>query len=163
MQVTQQSIDSIIPYARNPRKNTNAVDKVSASIQEFGFRQPIVVDSDNVIIAGHTRYEAAKKLGMSEVPVHVAESLTEQQVKAYRLADNRVSQESEWDLDLLKLELSDLDGMFTGFDQGEIDDLLDEEREGETDQESVPESEPEPITKQGDIWVCGNHRVMYGS
>ena len=117
----------IIPYARNPRRNEKAVDKVAASIKEFGFRQPIVVDPEMVVIAGHTRLEAAQKLGLEEVPVHVAEGLTDQQIKAYRIADNRVSQEAEWDLDLLSLELKDLEGFdlsLTGFESDEINNAL---------------------------------------
>lgn len=123
--ITEETrLGSLIPYARNPRKNEQAVDKVAASIQEFGFRQPIVIDEENVIIAGHTRYLAAQKLKLDKVPVHTAKGLTAQQVKAYRLADNRVSQESEWDLELLKLELPEINGSFTGFTQEEIDQLL---------------------------------------
>ena len=108
MHVEIRDIQSIIPYARNPRKNDDAIEKVAASIKEFGWRQPIVVDSDGVIIAGHTRYQAAKRLGMAEVPAHIAEGLTDAQIKAYRLADNRSGQEAEWDLDLLGIELSEL-------------------------------------------------------
>ena len=90
MKIENVSIAKVIPYIRNPRKNENAVEKVASSIKEFGFRQPIVVDEESVIIAGHTRYESAKRLGMETVPVHVAKGLTPQQVKAYRIADNRV-------------------------------------------------------------------------
>ena len=127
MDIIKTPINKVIPYARNPRKNDLAVDKVAASIKEFGFRQPIVVDSEYVVIAGHTRLQAAQKLELHEVPVHIADSLTEQQVKAYRIADNRVSQESEWDLDLLKLELQDLqdiDLSVTGFDTDELKEYL---------------------------------------
>lgn len=162
MDVQQADIDSVIPYARNPRKNEKAVDKVAASIKEFGFRQPIVVDSEKVVIAGHTRLEAAKKLNLSQVPIHIAEGLTEAQVKAYRLADNRVSQEAEWDIDLLKLELSELDDIFTGFDEDEIANLLQETTEGLTDEDEVPEIPEEPVSKLGDVWILGNHRLMCG-
>lgn len=162
MKVVKVGIDKIIPYARNPRKNDLAVDKVAASIKEFGFRQPIVVDTENVIIAGHTRYMAAKKLQMNTIPVHIAEGLTPQQVKAYRIADNRVSQESEWDYELLKLELPEIDGLFTGFDQDEIDELLKPEFEGLTDEDAVPDVPDDAITKEGDIWLLGNHRLMCG-
>ena len=157
------SIQTIIPYARNPRKNDLAVDKVASSIKEFGFRQPIVVDEENVIIAGHTRYLAAQKLGLTQVPTHTAEGLTPQQVKAYRIADNRVSQEAEWDMEMLKLELPEIEGMFTGFDQEEIDALLaPEPTEGLTDEDAVPDAPEEPITVEGDIWILGNHRLMCG-
>ena len=101
-------IGDITPYANNPRNNKDAVDKVAASLREFGFKQPIVVDKDNVVIAGHTRLKAAKKLKMKEVPVLVADDLTEEQVKAYRLADNKTAEFAEWDFDLLADELSDI-------------------------------------------------------
>ena len=108
MQVEMRPIDAVVPYARNPRKNAAAVDKVAASLREFGWRQPIVVDAAGVIVVGHTRYEAARRLGMAEVPVHVAADLTPQQAKAYRLVDNRAAQFAEWDADLLRCELDEL-------------------------------------------------------
>lgn len=122
-------IESIIPYASNPRNNAHAVDKVAASIKQFGIRQPIVVDKDMVIIAGHTRYLAAKKLGLKQFPVHVAEDLSPAQVKAYRIADNRVAQEATWDNELLKYEFEGLhdfefDLLETGFTQKEINKIL---------------------------------------
>ena len=92
MKISTIKIDDIVPYARNPRKNKNAISKVMASLKEFGFRQPIVVDSDLVVIVGHTRLEAARQLGLKEVPVHIAEGLTKAQIKAYRIADNRTNQ-----------------------------------------------------------------------
>lgn len=101
--------DNIIPYDRNPRRNTEAVKYVANSIKEFGFKQPIVVDKDNVIIAGHTRWLAAQTLGLEEVPCIVAEDLTDEQVKAYRLADNKVGEMASWDFDLLAEELASLD------------------------------------------------------
>ena len=145
MQIDVLPIESVIPYIRNPRDNSGAVDKVAASLKEFGFRQPIVVDEEMVVIAGHTRLLAAKKLKLTEVPIHIATTLTKQQVKAYRLADNRVSQEAVWDNDLLALELDELklddyDLDLTGFDVDEIADLLaDDPSEGLTDEDSVPE------------------------
>src|ERR1035438_5418869 len=123
-------IDKPVPYARNSRKiPERAIDKVAASIKEFGWRQSIVVDKDGVIICGHTRWLAAKKLGLREVPVHVAENLTPAQVKAYRLMDNRSHDETSFDLELLGPELEDLKGMdfdlsLTGFDDFEIDALI---------------------------------------
>lgn len=107
MKIEDWPISKIIPYARNPRKNDNAVAGVAGSIKEFGFRQPVVVDSDGVIIVGHTRVAAARQLGLTVVPVHVADSLTESQKKAYRLADNRSGENAEWDQDLLALEIGD--------------------------------------------------------
>lgn len=150
MKVETWPIDKPIPYSRNPRNNEAAVSKVAGSIKEFGWRQPIVVDSEGVIIAGHTRLLAAQHLRLKEVPVHVATDLTPQQIKAYRLADNRVGQEAEWDNDLLKLELSELedDGFdldLTGFDEDELDALLAEEDERQLDEEKYTTKIETPI------------------
>ena len=124
-------INKIVPYSRNPRKNQH-VDKVASSIKEFGFQQPIVVDKDHVIIVGHTRYQAAMKLGMKEVPVIIANNLSENQVKAYRIADNRVAEESQWDNELLNLELLDLqksefDLDSLGFEQNELNRIFNQD------------------------------------
>src|SRR5688572_28378052 len=130
MQVEQWSIDRPIPYARNARKIPQAaIDKVASSIKEFGWRHPIVVDEEDVVIAGHTRLLAARKLGLAHVPVHVAHGLTPAQVKTYRLLDNRSHEETEWDLELLGPELADLqlldmDLELTGFDADEIAEAL---------------------------------------
>lgn len=134
MKIKQTQIDKIIPYARNPRKNSDAIAKVSASLKEFGWQQPIVVDSEMVVIAGHTRLAAARNLDMEKVPVVIADNLTPAQVKAYRIADNRVGQEAEWDDDLLRLEIRDLedddyDLSLTGFDLDELGDLFYEPEE----------------------------------
>lgn len=170
LEIFKIATEKVIPYARNPRKNEEAVSKVAASIKEFGWRQPIVVDKDYVIIAGHTRLMAAQSLGLKEVPIHVAEDLSEAQVKAYRIADNRVADEAEWDYDLLKLELADLGNMdmdlsLLGFDPDELDDLL-----ADTDElDGLPSEEDnevpdvvESICKPGDIWLLGDHRVCCG-
>ena len=160
--------DKVIPYARNPRQNAQAVAKVAASIKEFGFRQPIVVDQDMVIIAGHTRLLASQQLGLAKVPVHIAEGMTPAQIKAYRLADNRVSQEAEWDNELLAIELGELSDLgfaleLTGFDDSELDKLLPGELPAAlTDEDSVPEVPETPITKPGDVWLLGNHRLLCG-
>ena len=125
MNIEYKSIDEITPYINNPRKNKEAVDKVAASIKEFGFQQPIVVDKDNVIIVGHTRLQAAKKLKLKTVPVKVAEDLTEEQARAYRLADNKTNEFSLWDDDLLLPELDsieDIDMSLFGFDIN-LDDI----------------------------------------
>ena len=127
MEVKKVNIDKVIPYINNPRKNTN-VDKVMSSIKEFGFQQPIVVDKENVIVVGHTRYEAAKKLDLKEVPVVVA-NLTELQAKAYRIADNKVAQDNYWDFEKLQIELDNIlennyDLLNTGFDTDELDNLM---------------------------------------
>ena len=142
MQVVSMPIEDIRPYERNPRKNAGAVKKVAASLLEFGWQQPIVVDGETVIIAGHTRWAAAKSLGWTEAPVTVADKLSPEQVKAYRLADNRTNEEASWDKPLLALELNSLDlsGFnlhLTGFDDAELaklklgdDDLNPEEQMG---------------------------------
>ena len=119
-------IEKIIPYARNPRNNVNAVDAVVASIKEFGFQQPIVLDKKNTIIVGHTRHLASRKLGLKEVPIVYADNLTQAQVKAYRIADNRINQNATWDYELLKLEFDDidLDVNFTGFGNDEVDNIM---------------------------------------
>ena len=125
MNIIQTPINEITPYARNPRKNEAAIAKVAASIKEFGFRQPIVVDGEKVVIVGHTRLEAARQLGLADVPVHIATGLTDTQAKAYRLADNRTGEEATWDSELLALELDDLDGEIDldilGFEPDELD------------------------------------------
>jgi DNA modification methylase len=161
-------LEKITPYARNARKiPPAAVDKVAASIREFGWRQPIVVDREGVIICGHTRLLAAYKLGLPEAPVHVAENLTPAQVRAYRLLDNRSHDETTWDDDLLGLELLDLKGMgvdldLTGFDGREIDDLLANPELGDS-ADAVPDLPVNPVTIPGELWLCGpHHRILCG-
>ena len=123
-------IEKIIPYARNPRKNQD-IDKVASSIKEYGFQQPLVLDKDNIIIVGHTRFSAAKKLGLKKIPCLIADKLTNAQVKAYRIADNRVAEESKWDNELLNLELIELqkdnvDLESLGFEQEELNKIFNE-------------------------------------
>jgi len=157
-----------IPYARNPRCVPDlAISKVAGSIKEFGFRQPIVVDAEGVIIAGHTRLLAAERLGLERVPVLVAVDLTPAQVKAYRLADNRTAQEATWDPELLNIELEDLAGLdidlsLTGFGSEEIAALLASPTEGLTGPDSVPEPPTEPVSRSGDLWLLGCHRLLCG-
>jgi len=144
-----------------------AVDKVAASIREFGWRQPIVVDQQGVIICGHTRLLAARQLGLRQAPVHVAGNLTPVQVRAYRLLDNRSHEETDWDCELLGLELLDLkdldiDLSLTGFDPQEIDTLLATEEEMDEQANQVPELPSEPVTRSGDLWICGAHHVLCG-
>ena len=168
MNIILRPIDSIYPYARNARQiPPGAINKVAASLAEFGWRQPIVVDRDGVIICGHVRLLAAQKLGLKEVPVHVAENLTAAQVRAYRLLDNRSHDETTWDEELLSLELLDLKDMgldlnLTGFDMDEIDEFIArvEGAEGLTDPDAVPEVPENPISKPGDLWIAGNHRIL---
>lgn len=129
-----KSLDEIKPYENNPRRNDDAVDKVAESIKAFGFRVPIVIDKDGVIIAGHTRYKAAIKLELGGVPCIMADDLSPKQVKAYRIADNKVADASYWDNKLLLDELDDLDDIFTGFEDGEIfNNILDETDNGVLD------------------------------
>lgn len=159
MNVISVKVKDLKPYEKNPRKNDNAVKYVAESIKQFGFKVPIVIDKDNVIIAGHTRYKASKKLGLLEVPCIVADDLTNEQVKAFRLADNKVSEYSEWDYDILNLELSDLSMNMNdfGFD---LDFSIEEEKEPEEDNYIVELKEPK--AKLGDIYQLGNHRLMCG-
>lgn len=171
MDVIELPLGQIIPYARNPRRNDKAVAAVAASIAEFGWRQPIVVDENMVVLAGHTRLEAARQLGLETAPVHVAGGLTEAQARAFRIMDNRSAQNAEWDDELLGLELGDLleaefDLGLTGFTEEEIGALMSGlaedgagPREGEDD---VPETPDEPVSRRGDLWVLGNHRLLCG-
>jgi len=160
----------VVPYARNPRKNQAAIVKVAASIKEFGFRQPIVVDSEMVIVVGHTRYLAALQLGMEKIPVHVAEGLSPEQIKAYRIMDNRSHEASEWDDPLLAIELTELqdadfDMDLTGFDEDELAEKLAAGivgTAGLTDPDEVPEPPDDAITQPGDLWVLGDHRLLCG-
>ena len=169
MKVELAAIDTIKPYPNNPRKlSETAIEKVAQSIQEFGFRQPIVVDKDRVIVAGHTRFRASKKLGLKQVPVSVIDNLTEEQINAYRIADNRTADESEWDNELLKMEIKELEAKdfkldLLGFNEDQLNSILFEEKQGLTDEDEVPETPEEPISKLGDIWKLGNHRVMCGN
>ena len=138
MKIELRPLSEIKPYPNNPRLNDDAVDAVVNSIREFGFRQPIVVDSDGVIICGHTRFKAAEKLGLAKVPVHVAKDLTPEQIKAYRIADNKTAELAEWNYDLLPIELGELqscdfDLSLLGFDQEELAKLLDAGRAGRID------------------------------
>lgn len=118
MEITNRKIKDLIPYNKNPRKNDEAVKHVKASIEQFGFKVPIVIDAQGVIVAGHTRLKAAKELGMEEVPCIVADDLTEEQVRAFRLADNKTAEQAEWDIELLNTELLDLEANFDMADFG---------------------------------------------
>jgi len=168
MQVENIAIKSLIPYVNNAKQHPeDQVDKIASSIKHFGFNQPLVIDKNNEVIVGHGRLEAAKKLSMEQVPCIRAERLTEAQIKAYRLADNRTA-ESAWDWDLVKVELEELQGLdfdigVVGFDDEEVQGLLAEATpEGNTDEDAVPEEPEEPVTQKGDVWICGKHRVKCG-
>ncbi len=167
MQVEMRRPADIKPYPGNPRHNDEAVDAVAASIREFGFRQPIVVDEEGVIIVGHTRFKAALKLGLELVPVHVAVGLSPEQARAYRIADNQTASIATWDEDKLPLELMalqeagfDLD--LTGFPADELLRLMESPTEGLTDPDAVPEPPDEAVTRAGDLWILGNHRLLCG-
>jgi DNA modification methylase len=168
MKIELRTLSVIKPYANNPRLNDDAVAAVAASIREFGFRQPIVVDGDGVIICGHTRYKAAQRLGLEKVPVHVAKDLTPEQIKAYRIADNQTASLAEWNYDLLPIELAELQGMdfdldLLGFSQDELAKLLDPGvQEGLCDPDEIPAPPDEAITKPGDLWILGEHRLLCG-
>lgn len=160
MKIIEKNIDSLTPYHNNPRNNENAVEPVAASIREFGFKVPIVIDSDGVIVTGHTRLKAAEKLGMKKVPCIVADDLTPEQVKAFRVADNKVSEFATWDFEKLEEELAALsfDMSEFGFDPPSFDNggEIIEDDPPEVDEESLPE------TQIGDIYQLGRHRLICG-
>lgn len=160
MDIINIALKDLKPYENNPRKNDDAVKYVAESIKEFGFKVPIVIDKNNVIVAGHTRYKAAKKLKMSEVPCIIADDLTDEQIKAFRLADNKVAEKAEWDFDLLNAELDDiidLDMELFGFEDASQDDA-----EEAVEDEFEVELPAEPKSKLGDIYQLGNNRLMCG-
>ncbi len=160
MDIINIALKDLKPYENNPRKNDDAVKYVAESIKEFGFKVPIVIDKNNVIVAGHTRYKAAKKLKMSEVPCIIADDLTDEQIKAFRLADNKVAEKAEWDFDLLNAELDDiidLDMELFGFE-----DALQDDAEEAVEDEFEVELPAEPKSKLGDIYQLGDNRLMCG-
>ena len=174
MKIHEIDIDQVKPYNDNPRVNTDAINVVKKSLAEFGFQQPIVVDKDNIIIVGHTRLEAAKELGFEQVPCLIADNLSDEKIKAYRIMDNKSAEYASWNYGLLTKEITDLleqdyDLEFTGFTDAELEDLgfdLNLESFVETPvtaEDEIPEiSEDDPISKMGDIWILGNHRLCCG-
>jgi DNA modification methylase len=170
MEIKQVKVEALIPYAKNSRTHDDAqVAQIAASIKEFGWTNPILVDGEHGIIAGHGRLMAARKLGMKEVPVIELKDLTATQKKAYIIADNRLALNAGWDNNLLTIELNELlEDKFSlellGFDADELNALLNpiEVTNGLTDEDEVPEPPPKPITKLGDVWILGNHRLMCG-
>src|SRR5690554_114598 len=161
MKIKNLNLNSLIEYENNPRDNDAAVDAVAASISEFGFKVPIVVDSNLVIVAGHTRLKAAKKLGLTEVPCLIADDLTDEQIKAFRLADNKTAELATWDLSKLEEELFDIDMDMLQFG---FEELHSDIPDNATDDDFDPDSEiPEvPVSQKGDLYVLGNHRVLCG-
>lgn len=168
MHVEMRAINTIKPYAKNPRKNAAAVDAVARSIEQFEFRQPIVVDENGTIIVGHTRFLAAQKLGLAMVPVHTAMGLTAAQLRAYRIMDNSTNQLSEWDPELLPVELTELqaDGVDVsslGFDPDELTKWMSGEvNDGLVDADETPALPETPVTKPGDLWLLDRHRLLCG-
>lgn len=152
--VIYKNVEELIPYVNNPRDNTDAIDKVASSIKNFGFKVPIVIDAQNEIITGHTRLLASKKLGLKEVPVIVAGDLTEAQVKAFRIADNKVSEYAKWDDELLKIELEELQDIdfdleLTGFEADDLEVMLnlgfDYNEDDFSDEFSLPDGDKKPV------------------
>ena len=172
MQIQNVPITSVKPYEKNPRVNDDAVDAVAKSIKEFGWQQPIVVDKDMVVICCHTRLRSAERLGLTEVPVIVADNLTPKQVKAYRIADNKTGEIAEWNYDLLPFEIKDLqdanfDLSLLGFDTDELDKILNGDADkqvatGETEPDAVPEAPEVAVSVRGEVYQLGEHRLMCG-
>jgi DNA modification methylase len=168
MQIEQWNTDDVIPYPQNPRVNDGAVAAVAKSLAAFGFRQPIVVDAAGVIVVGHTRWKAAKRLGWTQVPVHVATDLTAEQLQAYRIADNQLNTLAAWDDDLLSSEMQALEAVgfdleLLGFDPDELLMRLHPEGgPGLCDPDEVPPAPAEPTTQPGDLWLLGEHRLLCG-
>lgn len=162
-------IDELVPYAKNARTHSDEqVAQIAASIREWGFTNPILVDEENTIIAGHGRLMGARKLGLAEVPVIVAKGWTDAQKRAYVIADNQLALNAGWDMDLLRLEVSDLDALdfnldLIGFGADLLDKLLAPEgTDGLTDPDEVPEPPTDPVTRTGDVWLLGRHRIICG-
>lgn len=169
MQIEQIAISELIPYARNSRTHSDEqVAQIAASIREFGFTNPVLIDARGGIIAGHGRVLAARKLQLAEVPCLRLSHLTDTQKRAYVIADNKLALNAGWDDEMLKLELDELvdlgfDLELTGFSLDEINALMPEEiQPGLTDEDAVPEVQAVPISKPGDVWLLGKHRVMCG-
>src|SRR6267378_5361637 len=163
--IQQWPIDKLVFYARNPRKNDAVVDRMCSSIREFGFKIPVLARGDGEVVDGHLRLKAGRKLGITEVPVILCDEWTPAQVKAFRLLVNRSVTWADWNEELLALELqeiqeADLDLSLTGFDPGEIDKLLAlEDEEVANAAPPLPESS---VSRTGDLWVLGSHRVLCG-
>lgn len=163
MQIENKNIEELIPYINNPRNNDEAVDAVASSIKNFGFKVPIVIDGQNEIITGHTRYKAAKKLGLKEVPTIKASDLSSEQVKAFRLADNKVSEIATWDIEALNIELAEISAMELDLDMSDLGfEEIEAIKEVEEDEEFDPTPPEDPISQLGEIYQLGRHRLMVG-
>ena len=167
-EVPTRKVAELVPYARNSRTHSEAqVAQIAASIREFGFTNPVLVDAKGEIIAGHGRVMAAKVLGLAEVPVLVLDHLTDAQRRAYVIADNKLALNAGWDLELLAVELGELQGfdfdlMLTGFSDDELSKLLAEKTEGLTDPDEIPNPPEIPVSSPGDVWLLGKHRLVCG-
>src|SRR5262245_31930279 len=168
MLVEMRKVADIKLYPHNPRHNDHAVEAVAASIREFGFRQPLVLDEDSVIVVGATRYKAALLLGLDEVPVHVATGLTAERIKAYRITDNKTGEIADWDYErlvqeIVQLQQADFDLNLMGFSPQELQDLLHTEVEaGLSDPDDIPQPLDEAETQPGDLWRLGEHHLLCG-
>lgn len=162
MNLKDIAIKDIVLYDNNPRKNEKAIDVVASSIEMFGFKVPVVIDGQNVVVCGHTRVKAALKLGMASVPCVIADDLTDEQAKAFRVADNRTHEFSEWDLDKLQLELSELDALGVDMSSFNFDSMKNDVEEDNFDVDAALNEIEEPQAKQSDIWGLGNHRLVCG-
>lgn len=160
MQIVYKKLSEIKPYKRNPRNNEPAIDAVAKSIKEFGFKVPIVIDKDGEIVAGHTRYKASQKLGLKEVPCIVADDLNEDQIKAFRLADNKTNELATWNEELLALELADIKLDMTGFGFEPV--MVEESEPVEDNYEVVLPDQTKTRTNYGELWQLGEHRLMVG-
>src|SRR3954468_18448474 len=167
-QIERWPLDRLIPHARNARTHSDAqVAQIAGSIAEFGFVNPVLVGDDGVIVAGHGRVLAARKLGLSEAPVIVLTHLSSTQRRALMIADNRIADNAGWDDEMLAAELAalrdeDVDLGLLGFDEAELDRLLDGSAAEDDDADEGPELPTEPVTRPGDLWICGQHRVLCG-
>tara|TARA_B110000902_G_C14212633_1_gene551930 strand:+ start:161 stop:1408 length:1248 start_codon:yes stop_codon:yes gene_type:complete len=168
LKIKQTPIDELIPYASNSRTHSDEqVAQIAASIKEFGFNNPVLLDKENGIIAGHGRVLAARKLGLKEVPTIELSHLTDTQRKAYVIADNKLALNAGWDMELLSLEMGDLrdegfDLSLIGFNDDELANMFVDKTEGLTDPDEVPDLPDEPVTVEGDVWLLGKHRLMCG-
>tara|TARA_Y100000768_G_scaffold4785_1_gene3411 strand:+ start:140 stop:1372 length:1233 start_codon:yes stop_codon:yes gene_type:complete len=172
LKILNLEIKNILPYQTNPRKNDEAVNVVAKSLEEFGFQQPLVLDANNIIVVGHTRFRAAKQLGLETVPCVIADHLSSEQINAYRIMDNKSAEYASWHDGLLVQEMTSLlesnyDLELTGFSNIELKDMgldvnLGFVDEGFIEDDDVPDLPDEPVTKQGDVWILGNHRLVCG-
>ena len=158
MEIVNKNIEDIKMYENNPRNNDGAVEYVANSIKEFGFKVPIVLDKNNIIVAGHTRYKAAKLLNLKELPCIIADDLSDDQIKAFRLIDNKASELSSWDMDLLNIELENINDVDMELFDFKVDNILENVIDDEYEFE-LPEN---PISKLGNIYRLGNHYLMCG-